>query len=107
MMQYLVDAQYYSKQSETQYSTAIHCTVLKRENHKRNLDGDQNLTMSNLECRWELFRTGQAIPFIPQIGDKFTVTGVSGLQTWIVKEVDYSTHVSRYRLQAYQKGFGS
>ncbi len=94
---------YSSRTDEETWATAVPATALKRENKKIYQLGEEQIELSQHNCIWEMWAASIS-NCIPKRGDKFTATGVSGLQVWDVMMVDYCDKTTRYRLHCQQEG---
>ncbi len=104
IMDWLQTIYYYSRTSETTWGGAIAMSALKRENKRHPQFGDMKVEITGNKVIWELWVTAMSTPIIPSRGDKFTASGISGNQTWMVEEVDYCDKTTRYRLNCMQLG---
>lgn len=107
LFDWVEDLVYYSRLSESIYSSAQQCQGLKREDHKEYSFGSIKDEVGHHEATWQVFATSMVVPFIPLRGDRFTVSGISGNKGWTVEDVDYCDKTSRYRLRCRQEDKGS
>ncbi len=99
---------YYVRQGEIYLSNGISCQALKRADMKSFDMAWNELELSTHTCIWEVWVTSISIPnIIPKRGDKFTASGISGVQTWVVDGVDYCDKTTRFRLKCTQQNFGN
>jgi hypothetical protein len=90
---------YWSRTSDSAYNQPVNATALKRADTKVYLESDA-VELRTLTATWNIWE--RSLPVIPKRGDKFSACGISGVQTWIVEEVEYLDWTSRFRLQCYQ-----
>lgn len=101
------DVQYESRTGEETYGASTSVKALKRMNQKAFADGNELVEVALNEAPWEVWTSTFVVPTIPKRGDRFTASGVSGVQVWNVLRVDYCTLGTRYRLHCKQQGDNS
>lgn len=94
---------YFTRQSDTEYSSAQTAMALKREDKKEYVEDSFGGELAKHEVKWEVFVTSMSPTFIPLRGDYFTADTVTGTTSWQVEAVDYCDKTSRYRLWCKQK----
>lgn len=104
---WLQDTTYQTRIDEGSWADPVDCQMLKREDKKDTETGNGQIELAMHTSDWELWLNSMATPLVPKRGDKFTATGVSGSQVWLVETVDYCDRTTRYRLHCEQSQMGS
>jgi hypothetical protein len=95
---------YQSRINDTSFGTPTSCIGLKREDEKgydEGMLGSGSVELSQLAAIWEVWEA-TLTNVVPKRGDQFKASTVTGVTTWTVDSVDYSTFTTRYRLHCRQ-----